>query len=343
MKRCITILLFLALSAATSRAAILVLQIEDLGPANAINGNSQTGVLAGQKAGAATTFDGASVTMIAAPTSEATSIAGDWVTGYSNSIAANSVAIRYNTQTLNLESFPITSQTTLGVDVLSDGTALLDSPTPSSDISVLWKIDNSFDLVLGQFGRVFSRGLNESGQGVVYETSNNAALFFDLSDISQVTSSLIDYDATAGFEGLYTAGIFDTSDPEPAFFKIGDVNPTVIPKLDVSNMNGEVTAFNTSGIMVGNWDSEYFLYDSDSTQLTNLSDLAMTGDNFQSLEVPTSIDETGTFYGVGLFESSPGVFEPHAYAGQVAIIPEPSSLMLLALGLMSVLRGRRSN
>ena len=292
--------------------AALVLQLTDLGPATEVNGNNSTGVVVGQKANAATTFSGGTTTQIVAPNSTAIAIAGNQVIG----TRANPTpeAFRYNTSTNNQENFGTLSGSSFtGVDIRSDGTAIVQRDSATLDRPSLCHPDNSRQQ-LSTSSTFYSRGLNESDQLVGYNSTSNGAQFYTFINLATASTIVSNYDPTAGFEGNLTAGK-KVSTNEPAYYQLGG-SLTLVPKLHVTDTTGEVTAFNTVGKLVGNWNSAFFLYNINTLELTNLSTLVQTGDPFASIGVPTAIDETGKIYGIGMVNEG-GPLVAHAYLAKL--------------------------
>jgi hypothetical protein len=337
--RILSFVLLITLAPAISQGDV-VFQLEDLGAATQINGNNTAGIVVGQKANAATVFSGGTTTQIASSSSTANGNAGVKIVGTSQNLTP--LGFRYDISTNTPHNFPVPAVgPTYGVDIISNGTALLYNDTVATDRAVIWRPDNSANFALSGFTFFVPRGLSESSSGVGYDPSNNMARFFSFSDLSNPTANIANYDPTAGFEGNLTAGK-RVSDNVPAYYQVSGTL-TVVPKLDPLNVSGEVTAFNTAGQLVGNWDSEFFLYDINTNDLLNLSTLTQTGDPFASISVPTVIAETGMIYGTGLVEESPGVFVSHAYKATLVPVPEPSSLALWAVFMLAAASTRIRN
>jgi hypothetical protein len=117
-----------------------------------------------------------------------------------------------------------------------------------------------------------------------------------------------------------------------AYWQVGSSGATNVGKLSDSDPTSQINGLNDNNVMVGESGNKALLFDLSSDTLYNLNTYLPNGSPFTQLTAANDINNSNEFIGEGLVN---GV--EHGFVGQISSVPEPSALVLLGIGAVSVL------
>ncbi len=329
--------LSLASSAWAEGLRVVIQEVDDGFNPAAVEGNRVVGTLGGEAA----IWDNGTVTILRPSSSAGTAIKGSFSAGFST-ISGNSTSFKVGT--VEDEDNPLgTFGDERAVDVTTNGTVLA-TIDPGGGIKrpLIWNTDDTQSVALTTItGETDAVAINESLNFVAKKDATTESFFETGSDLTTPDATYSNFIATdinntnriGG--NIFSGGLF-----VPGHLTGGvDTSPFAIPKLDVSNTEGAVAGLFDStavvaGGLLGNWNTDLFLYDPTENEIIDLNELSFLGAGFTSLNSITGVGRDGTFTGFGTIGGQTRPFIGKLESTFSAAIPEPGTGMLLSCVLL---------